>query len=775
MNQNTNKNIKNKISEDLSPTRNLTGSHLKVVAAIAIIWSLFQLWYASPFPFWFNFGMFKGLPARAIHLGFALVLAFLIFPFSRSKKISTIDILISIIGAFCCLYIYLFYDQLVDRGGILLKITLGQNIIIPIELIIGMIGILILLEATRRVIGIPLVIIAVCFLLFSYFGKYAPDIISHGGLSLKRLVGFQWFDQEAIFGIPIGVSVDFIFLFVLFGALLETAGGGQYFLNLAFALVGKMKGGPAKAAILGSGMTGLISGSSVANTVTTGTFTIPIMKKTGFSKEKAGAIEVSSSVNGQIMPPVMGAAAFVMASFIGVTYFEVVKHAFLPAIISYIALFYISHLEALKLNLKGMEEKDVPNLKKIFFSGLHFLIPIFVLIYLLVYLRLTASYSIFYATIGLILVNLINILIKQQSFQAGLKTWFNQTIVGFEKGAINMVAVGIAIATAGVIVGAVGSTGLSTNLIIVIESVAKDNVIILILLTIVLCLLLGMGLPTTANYVVVASLMSMVLVDVGNASGFIFPLIAVHLFVFYFGLMADVTPPVGLASYAAAGISGGDPLKTGVQAFWYSLRTGILPIVFLFNHELLLIGIENFWHALLVIVTSLIGILVFTSATQGWFFCRLRWYEIIVFLIISISFLSPEFVLNKFYPKYDYKNLNKIHLINFETGKEVHLKVTRLSEYGERYKLFVIKKNTFKNKFNLEEYGINLVKDNDQIKVDTLKWNGLAKKSGIEMGDIISQFKIENLDRPSKSVVYPFALILLFIFGYLNYRRKLNF
>ncbi len=771
MNQNVDTKIESKISEDLSPTRNLSGIHLKIVAGIAIIWSLFQLWYASPFPFWFNIGMFKGLPARAIHLGFALLLAFLIFPFSRSKKISIIDILISIIATFCCLYIYFFYDQLVDRGGILLKITLGKYII-PVELIIGATGILILLEATRRVIGIPLVIIAVCFLLFSYFGKYAPEIISHGGLSLKRLVGFQWFDQEAIFGIPIGVSVDFIFLFVLFGALLETAGGGQYFLNLAFAMVGKMRGGPAKAAILGSGMTGMISGSSVANTVTTGTFTIPIMKKTGFSKEKAGAIEVSSSVNGQIMPPVMGAAAFVMASFIGVTYFEVVKHAFLPAIISYIALFYISHLEALKLNLKGMEEKDVPILKKTFLAGLHFLIPIFVLIYLLVFLRLTASYSIFYATISLILVNLINKLIKKPNLKDGFITWFNQTVVGFEKGAINMVAVGIAIATAGVIVGAVGSTGLSTNLIIVIESVARDNVIILILLTMVLCLLLGMGLPTTANYVVVASLMSMVLVDVGNASGFIFPLIAVHLFVFYFGLMADVTPPVGLASYAAAGISGGDPLKTGVQAFWYSLRTGILPIVFLFNHELLLIGIENIWHGLLVIVTSLIGILVFTAATQRWLFNRLKWYEIIVFLFISISFLSPEFVLNKFYPKYDYKDLNTIHSINLDKNKEVHLKVTRPSEYGERYKLFVINKNSFEKNFKLEEYGINLTKNNNKIVVDTLKWNGLAKKNGMETGDIISEFKIENLSRPNKSIIYPIALILLLIFGYLNFKRK---
>ena len=773
MNQNIQNKIKDKISEDLSPTRNLTGLHLKIVASIAISWTIFQLWIASPFPFVFNFGMINGLPARAVHLGFALTLTFLIYPISRGKKISIIDILISLIAAFCCLYIYIFYDEIINRGGILLKYSLG-GYAIPVEMIIGMFGILILLEATRRAIGLPLVIIAVCFLLFSYFGQYAPDIISHGGLSLKRLVGFQWFDQEAIFGIPIGVSVDFIFLFVLFGALLETAGGGKYFLDLAFAMVGKMRGGPAKAAILGSGMTGLISGSSIANTVTTGTFTIPIMKKTGFSKEKAGAIEVSSSVNGQIMPPVMGAAAFVMASFIGVTYFEVVKHAFLPAVISYIALFYISHLEALKLGLKGMEDSDVPNLKKTFLSGLHFLIPIFVLIYMLVFLRYTASYSIFYATITLMIVNLINRVSKEEFFQVGLKTWFNETVVGLEKGALNMVGVGIAIATAGIIVGAVGSTGLSTNLIIVIETIAKDNIVILLFLTIILCLLLGMGLPTTANYVVVASLMATVLVDVGNASGYIFPLIAVHLFVFYFGLMADVTPPVGLASYAAAAISGGDPLKTGVQALWYSLRTGILPIVFLFNHELLLIGVENFWHAIIVITTSLVGILVFTAATQGWFINRLKWYEIIIFLFISLSFLAPEFILNKFSPKYNQQQLSaeEIQSLYFEPEREVHIKVTRRTEYGDRYKLFVINKGSFKEDFNLETYGLKLAKEENNLIVKNLDWKGLAKKSGIKSEDIISNFKIENLDRPNKAIVYPIALIFLLVFGYFNYKRK---
>ncbi len=766
-------NIKIKIQEDISPTKRLSGIHLKIVGYIAIIWSLFQLWYASPFPFMFDFGMFKGLPARAIHLGFALLLAFLIFPIKKNKNISIFDIFISLLALFCCLYIYFFYDQLVDRGGVLLTVKLG-NFELPLELIIGSLGILLLLEATRRVIGKPLVIIAVCFLLFSYFGKYAPEIISHGGLSLKRLVGFQWFDQEAIFGIPIGVSVDFIFLFVLFGAFLETAGGGKYFLDLAFALVGKSKGGPAKAAILGSGMTGMISGSSVANTVTTGTFTIPIMKQTGFSKEKAGAIEVSSSVNGQIMPPVMGAAAFVMASFIGVTYFEIVKHAFLPAIISYIALFYISHLEALKLGLKGLEEKDLPKLKETFISGLHFLIPIFILIYLLVYMRLTASYSIFYATIALIIVNFINRLLKspkEASLSINLKNWLKETIIGLEKGAFNMIAVGVAIATAGVIVGAVGSTGLSTNLILVIETIAGDNVVILIALTILLCLLLGMGLPTTANYVVVASLMSMVLVDVGNASGYIFPVIAVHLFVFYFGLMADVTPPVGLASYAAAGISGGDPLKTGIQAIWYSLRTGVLPIVFLFNHELLLIGIQNFWHAILVIITSLIGILVFSAATQAWFIKKLRWFEIIIFLVISLSFLSPEYVLNKFYPKFNYLELEKANNYIFKPDKDVHIKITRQTEYGDKYKLFVINKNTYEESYTLENYGINITKSKNNIIVDTLDWKGKAKKSGLEMDDIISEIKIENFDRPNKDIIYIFAFIALLIFGFLNYKE----
>ena len=566
----------------------------------------------------------------------------------------------------------------------------------------------------------------------------------------------------------------------MFGATLDAAGGGKYFLNLAFALVGKMRGGPAKAAILASGLTGLISGSSVANTVTTGTFTIPIMKRTGLTPTKAGAIEVAASVNGQIMPPIMGAAAFVMAELLGISYFTVITHAFLPAIISYIALFYISHLESVKLNIKGLPEDQIPPLGKTFLSGIHFLIPIFILVYLLLVERWTAASAVFYSILSLFLIIIVKEVLTaiqlNEGFLNGLRGGYNKVITGLEKGALNMISVAIAIATAGIIVGAVASTGLSNNLIVIVEAISGGNVITLLLLTAVLCIILGMGLPTTANYLVVAALMAQVVVEVGSASGYVFPLIAIHLYVFYYGLMADVTPPVGLASYAAAAISKADPIKTGVQAFWYSLRTGILPIVFIFNPELLLIGIENFWHGITVVLTSLAAILIFTAATQGWFVNKLKWYEIVVFLLISMSLFRPGYILDKFYPKFERQSLQADKIINlqFNPDKEVHIKVTRRTEYGDRYKLFVIKKDSFIKKYNLEEYGINLVNKEGRLTVDTLKWNGLAKKAGIETDDVITEFKIENLDRPNKAIIYPFSFLLIFIFGYNNYRRKLE-
>ena len=773
-------NIIEEFEEEASFKKNLKNWNLKLISLIAISWSLFQLWYASPLPFLLDFGKLIDVPARAIHLAFGLTLCFLVFPALKSKKknkISVLDFVFVIFGIIVTLYLAVGYEGLVYRQGILAKIQVG-DFTIPYEIIIGSIGILLLLEATRRAIGIPLVVIAVIFLLFSVFGQSMPDLISHQGLSIKRLVGYHWLGGEAIFGIPISVSVSFIFLFVLFGAILDAAGGGKYFLNLAFALVGKMRGGPAKAAILASGLTGLISGSSVANTVTTGTFTIPIMKKTGFPAVKAGAVEVAASVNGQIMPPIMGAAAFVMAELLGISYYTVITHAFLPAVICYVALFYISHLESVKLNIKGLPESEIPPLGKTFLKGIHFLIPIFILIYLLLIERWTAASSVFYSILSLMVIILIREIIAAKKNNLGLlggfKLGINEIVAGLEKGAINMISVAIAIATAGIIVGAVASTGLSNNLIVIVEAISGGNVIVLLALTAVLCMVLGMGLPTTANYLVVAALMAQVVVEVGGASGYAFPLIAVHLYVFYFGLMADVTPPVGLASYAAAAISRADPIKTGIQAFWYELRTAILPIVFIFNNELILIGIKNFWHGLMVISTSLIAILVFTAAMQGWFIKKLKWFEIIAFLLISMSLFRPGFILDKVYPKFNYTDLNvqKIDKQVLEFDREVHIKVTRRTEYGDRYRLFVINKNSFEENYFLKEYGIDLIDDEGRITVDMLKWNGLARKGGFETGDVITEFKVENLDRPNKSIIYPFSLMLLFIFGYLNYRRK---
>ena len=769
-----------KFDEEGGSKRKLKNWNLKLVAIIAITWSLFQLWYASPLPFILDFGKIIDVPARSLHLAFGLTLCFLAYPSFKSKRgepIPIYDYFFAAIGLIVTLYIFFSYEGWVHRQGILAHLEIF-NFKIPYEVILGSLGIILLLEATRRAIGIPLVTIALIFLLFSIFGQSMPDLISHQGLSITRLVGYHWFGGEAIFGIPISVSVSFIFLFVLFGAILDIAGGGKYFLNLAFALVGKMRGGPAKAAILASGLTGLISGSSVANTVTTGTFTIPIMKRTGLPAVKAGAIEVAASVNGQIMPPIMGAAAFVMAELLGISYFTVITHAFLPAVISYIALFYISHLESVKLNIKGLPDSEIPPLGKTFLGGIHFLIPIFILVYLLLVERWTAASSIFYSILSLMLIILVKEVLDSKKNNTNvvnaLKLGLNKVVGGLERGAINMISVAIAIATAGIIVGAVSSTGLSNNLIVIVEAISGGNVIILLLLTALLCIILGMGLPTTANYLVVAALMAQVVVEVGNASGYIFPLIAIHMYVFYYGLMADVTPPVGLASYAAAAISRADPIKTGIQAFWYSLRTGILPIVFIFNNELLLIGIESFWHGLLVVSTSLIAILVFTAATQGWFINRLRWYEIIIFIVISMSLFRPGYILDQFSPKFDNKEVNvqEISSLKLDPSRDVHIKITRRTEYGDRYRLFVIEKKSFESKYSLEEAGIVLADIEGRITVDNLKWNGLAKKMGVETGDVISEFKIQNLDRPNKAIIYPFSLVIFCIFGYFNYRRK---
>jgi len=772
------------VEETEGRARILAGWQLKFVASIAFLWSLFQLWYASPFPFMVGFGVFIDVPARAIHLGFGLFLAFLSFPFykkNRKKGFNFLNIFLALLSVFVTFYLFYNYENLVYRNGILLKQPiniLGTVYDFPTELIIGFIGIALLLEATRRAIGAPLVIVASIFFIYSIFGQSMPELISHQGLSLKRLVGYHWFGGEAIFGIPISVSVSFVFLFVLFGSMLDYAGGGKYFLSLALALVGRFRGGPAKASILASGLTGMISGSSIANVVTTGTFTIPIMKKTGFPAVKAGAIEVAASVNGQIMPPIMGAAAFIIAEMLGITYFEVIKHAFIPAVIVYLSLFWISDLEASKLGLKGMPKNEIPELGKTFRSGLHFLIPILLLIYLLIIKRWTAGSSVFYSIfcmMGIMLIQKIDIkklhdfslLVKQ------LQEGFSDIVKGMIRGAMNMVNVAIAIATAGIIVGAVSSTGLSNAMIEVVEVISGGNIIILLFMVMVLCLILGLGLPTTANYLVVAALMSNVIVEIGGASGIILPLIAVHLYVFYFGLMADVTPPVGLAAYAAAAISRADPIRTGVQAFWYEIRTAILPIVFIFNPELLLIGVESIWHGLLIFCVSLIAIFAFTSAAQGWLLTKLKWYEIIALLLITVSMFRPDFIMNRIYPEYTELRSNFDEEIFYEETRKIRLHVTRYTDYGERYKMFAFLVEAKTSKSVLQLTGIELEKNsNNNFDVVNLEFMGPGEKKGMDFYDEVTKLEINSLDRPPKEIVYIFGLIILGLVLF-NQRRRL--
>jgi TRAP transporter 4TM/12TM fusion protein len=764
--------ITEKLIEDVEYTGRKHGDLLAfIVGAIAALWSLFQLWIASPFPFMLDFGIITDVPARGVHLAFAFLLCFLMFPAARSlatERIHIYDLVLAFLGTSCALYMWLGWGGLVSRAGVLWTWDiLGFEF--PFEAILGSIGLLLLLEATRRSIGKPLVIVASIFLLYSYFGQSMPDLISHRGLSINRLIGYQWLGQEAIFGIPIDVSVSFVFLFVLFGALLDRAGAGKYFLDLSFALVGKYQGGPAKAAILASGMTGAISGSSIANVVTTGVFTIPVMRKMGMSAVKAGAIEVAASTNGQLMPPIMGAAAFIIAELIGISYFDVVKAAFIPAVSSYIALIYISHMEAMKLGLKGMPKEEIPPLAKTFKSGIHYLVPIIVLVYLLMVERWTAGTAIFYSIFLLMAIILGERIWRQKksgagSFSTALKEGFSEIYGGLIAGARNMVRIAIAVAAAGIIVGAVGSTGLNNALVGVIEAISGGNVYILLGLTAVLSLILGMGLPTTANYLVVASLLAGVLVELGTASGLVLPLIAVHLFVFYFGILADDTPPVCLAAFAAAAISRADPIQTGIQGFVYDIRTAILPFIFIFNPELLLVGVESIWQALMIFVMTLLALFSFSSLTQRWIIIKTTIFESILLISVVTCLFRPDFVMNQFFPKFT--TFETATFVSGEAsatpGYSVRFHLTRPTEYGDRFKLYRVLTPDLRDTSIEVRYGIKMAPTADgRYEVTGLTPRSLADQVGIKAGDYITGIDQELVGQPPKELIYPVGLALI--------------
>ena len=815
---------------------------------IPLSWSLFQLWYSSPLPFSLNIFILNDTEARAIHLAFSVLLSFLAFPtFSSSPRdyIPLQDWIVGLVGAFCAAYLFIFYVELSNRPG-----NPTQY-----DLVVAVIGIAILLEATRRALGPPLMVVAGVFMLYAFAGPFMPDVIAHKGASLAKGMSHYWLTTEGVFGIALGVSTSMVFMFVLFGSLLEKAGAGNYFIRVAFAAMGHMRGGPAKAAVVSSAMTGMVSGSSIANVVTTGTFTIPLMRRVGFSAEKAGAVEVASSTNGQLTPPIMGAAAFLMVEYVGISYIEVIKHAFLPAVISYIALIYIVHLEACKLNLQGLprrrpsnflraitsfiltiltlivlsgvvyyglgwikgmagdatpwvasgllvaaylglvkyacgvpeldtshEINELPDLKETARAGYYFLLPVVVLVWSLTVERLSPGLSAFWATVFMIFVLVTQRRVKgfflgRDDSEHSLAKGFTDLLHGLADGARNMIGIGVATAAAGIVVGTVTLTGIGLVMTEFVEFISGGNLPLILLFTAMISLLLGMGLPTTANYIVVSTLMAPVIVTLGAEQGLIVPLIAVHLFVFYFGILADDTPPVGLAAFAAAAISQGDPIRTGIQGFTYDIRTAVLPFMFIFNTELLMIGVENWLHALIVIAGAIAGILTFAAATQGFFFTRSRLWETAALLLATFMLFRPGFFWDEIYPPYNEKPGSEVAQVagDMDPGSQLRLTVTGEKDSGKPYRKTVILPigDEAGGSERLMTAGIETRDEKGKLLIDNVVFASPAEKAGLDFDQQIVSLQIPT-DRPSKQWVFIPAIGMVLLIAWLQRRRRDN-
>jgi TRAP transporter 4TM/12TM fusion protein len=627
--------------EEEGISRKPKGPEKYVIPFIAVIWSLFQL----SIPSWL---VLDSTFIRAIHLGFAMLIVFLNYPvfkktrfglkyFSQKDKIPLLDYIVAVIACLSALYIAIDYTGMTMRYGT------------PIvrDTVIGLTLVVLLLEASRRVIGPALSVIAMFFCAYAFLGPYMPDVIAFKGISLNRFTGQMTMSTEGIYGIPLDVSATIVYLYVLFGAMLDKAGAGKYFIQLALSLLGRFKGGPAKAAVLGSMFTGLVNGSSIANIVTTGTFTIPLMKKVGYSPTKAAAIEVAASTDGQIAPPIMGAAAFIIAEYVNVPYIAVIKAAAIPAFASYAALLYITHIEASKAGLRGMPKEELPPFFKTLFSGIHYIIPVLFLLYQLIIARHTPEHAAFQAVIVIAAIMLIQGPVKAYLKKEPMGAAFKQGIVdifsALAAGGRNMVAVALATAAAGIIVGvvALGLGGLITQ---IIDTISGGNIYIMVVVTAFASLIIGMGLPTTATYIVMASLTAPAMVTIAHGQGFMVPLMAAHLFCFYFGILADDTPPVGLAAYAAAAIAKSPPIPTGIQGFMYDIRTAILPFMFIFNSDLILHNIYSWPLGILIFAMACIGNFAFASATQGWFVAKNRFYEIPIFLFVTVVMMRPALV-----------------------------------------------------------------------------------------------------------------------------------
>ena len=832
--------------------RAVTGPASVLLFIVPLVWSLFQLWIASPLPYVLNFGLFNSTEARSIHLAFATFLAFTAFPMIRGRHqdhIPWFDWILALAGAFATAYLFLFYDQLATRPGA----PVTQDLVVALG------GLVLLLEATRRALGLPLTVVAAVFITYSLAGPWMPDVIAHKGASLSKLASHQWLGTEGVFGVALGVSTTFVFLFVLFGALLEKAGAGNYFIKVAYALLGHMRGGPAKAAVVSSGLSGVISGSSIANVVTTGTFTIPLMKRVGFPPVKAGAVEVAASTNGQLTPPIMGAAAFLMVEYVGISYLEVIKHAILPALISYVALVYIVHLEACKMGMKGIQRPNKPSLAQrlltwvvlllglivltlaVYYgigwtktllgdaaiwilgpillavyialvayaaqfpplevddgsaditqlpevaatvkTGLYYLLPVVVLVWCLTVERFSPQLSAFWATVFMIFIvltqrPLLNFFRRQGAVGSSIYEGWQELLHALASGGRNMVGIGVATATAGIVVGTVTLTGIGLIMTEFVEFISGGHLMLMLIFTALISLLLGMGLPTTANYIVVSTLMAPVIVTLGAEHGLLVPLIAVHLFVFYFGILADDTPPVGLAAYAAAAISGADPIRTGIQGFAYDIRTAVLPFMFIFNTQLLLIGLSGPVDLIITVVSAIVAILIFAAATQGYWLTRSYKWESALLILIAFTLFRPGFWWDRIYPPYDEapgaEIVQQLEVLASDPEVEyVELQASGMSLTGDLRSTWM--KLPLEDGASPEErlmnMGIDGAPEGEGYRVDMVGFDSPAQKAGIDFGWTIDAIRVPN-ERPPRELVYLPAIALLLFMAWLQLRRR---
>ncbi|HNR82095.1 TRAP transporter permease [Ottowia sp.] len=837
------------VAETDTGGRKPSGLTARLMFGLALAWAVFQFWYASPLPFALGWGILNDTEARAIHLAFSLALAFLAWPAFRSsprRHVPLVDWGLAIAGAFAGAYLMLFYRELATRPG--------QPSVM--DIVTASAGLLLLLEATRRAVGWPMAALAALFLAYCVAGPWMPEVLAHKGASLSRLLSHMWLTTEGVYGIALGVSASTIFIYVLFGALLDRAGGGNYMMQVSFAALGHLRGGPAKVAVVSSALNGMISGSSVSNVVSGGIFTIPMMKKAGYGGVKAGAIETMSSVNGQIMPPVMGAAAFLMVEYVGIPYSDVVRHAFLPASLSYLGLLYIVHLEALKLGIQPAaaaaprpwrarlmrtligssgalavvgalyhllqffksalgaaapwavggtllalylvalrqaavspdlpEDIDVHHPQRLetwptVRAGLHYLIPIGVLIWCLMVEEMSPALSAFWACATLVVLMLTQRpllgLLRGVRTPGAWREGGQAVVHGFHDGARNMIGIGVATATAGIIVGAITLTGLGLRMTEFVEFVSQGSVIAMLLFIAFVCLVLGMGVPTTANYVLVATLMAPVVVELGAQAGLVIPLIAVHLFVFYYGIMGDITPPVGLATFAAAAISGEDAIQTGIQGSLYALRTVILPFIWIFNPQLLLLDVHGWGELVLVVSACTLAMLGFAALTMNWLRIRLTWWEFALLALAVVMLFRPGFFMDRLAPEHTRvpaaQVLEVARALPDQGTLVLVIKGTTLEgEEVEKTVAVQLGAQGPDGRARLADAGLTLMTLGDAVQVGAVRFGSQARKSGFEQGWDIAHVQVPT-DRPSKNwFLLPGMLLMALVWGLQGRRMR---